>query len=294
MKPYLKNAIWAGNRLISEFGKGGTSSLAESWELSDYPGAESVANSGELFGKTFSELHNAFAPGRETILTKFIDSSEDLSIQVHPSVSVGEVKSKNECWYVVNAEPGAKIAYGLKSAYDSTILRKAALDGTLSRYLNFIEVKAGDFFYVPAGLIHAIGAGITIVEIQETSDTTYRLFDYGRLDSFGKPRELHLDEALSVFKHFDKEEINRLRFLNVVDATKKGCLLACPYFSVFQIEGLINTKEYTEIEAVVIFLESGKINCGDCEFTVRKGETYYIPPETECEIQSSRAILATF
>ncbi len=294
MKPYLKDAIWAGNKLITEYGKGEGISLAESWELSNYKGAESFAACGEFCGKPFSELHEMFSPNKEAVLIKFIDSAKALSVQVHPSTEDGDAKPKNECWYVASAEPGATIAYGLKEEYTKEEIRAAALDGTLDKYLNIVEVKPGDFFYVPAGLIHAVGAGITVVEIQQTSDTTYRLFDYGRFDASGNPRELHLDKAINSYRHFEAEEISSLRFADYNDFAKPGCLAASPYFSVYKLKGKSSTFDYTKNEAALIFLTDGEISFKDSKILTRKGETYYIPPMCDCTVKSDDAILAAF
>lgn len=129
-------------------------------------------------------------------LTKYIFTSERLSVQVHPNDAQaqrrGEPRGKTECWYVLDAEPGAEIGLGLNRQVDSQDLRSAAIDGSIMAMLNWLSVKPGDFFHVPAGTIHAIGAGVSLLEFQQNSDVTYRLYDYGR------PRELHLDEALGV------------------------------------------------------------------------------------------------
>jgi mannose-6-phosphate isomerase len=130
------------------------------------------------------------------LLLKYIFTSERLSVQVHPddaqARSRGLIRGKTECWYILDAEPGATLGLGLREAISTAELRRAALDGSLDQLMNWVPVAPGDFFYVPAGTIHAIGAGITLVEFQQNSDRTYRLFDYGR------PRELHVDEAVAV------------------------------------------------------------------------------------------------
>jgi len=132
------------------------------------------------------------------LLLKYIFTSEKLSVQVHPNDdearSRGLIRGKTECWYILEAEPGATLGLGLREPMSSAELRRAALDGSLDLLMNWVPVGAGDFFYVPAGTIHAIGAGITLVEFQQNADVTYRLFDYGR------PRELHLDDAIAVSK----------------------------------------------------------------------------------------------
>ncbi len=294
MKPYLKHTLWAGTKLINEFGKDQNGILAESWELSDYNGSESVAENGEYKGMTYTELHSLFSPDTPSVLIKFIDSAKDLSVQIHPSVECGNAKPKNECWYVISADEGAKIAYGLKREVLPDELREASLTGSLTELLNYIEVKSGDFFYVPAGLIHAIGAGITVVEIQQTSDTTYRLFDYGRLDANGKERELHVDDGVKAYRHFTCHEINLLRFSNEGDDLFGECLARSPYFAVYRSCGDEKIKIQTEKESAIIFLSEGCIYCDGNEYKAKKGDTYYIPPMTEAISASNDMIITSF
>ncbi len=294
MRPYLKEAVWGGKRLAEDYRKGDNELLAETWELSDYEGACSYASGGEYDGLSFGELHKLFAPTSSAVLIKFIDSDGDLSIQVHPSYPKENAMPKNECWYILHAEKGARIAYGLKDNYKSDELRLAAENGTLCEYLNYVEVKAGDFFYVPAGLIHAIGAGITLVEVQETSDTTYRLYDYGRIDKNGNARELHLDEGLKVYRHFSEQEIRDLRFEREYKIEQAECLTSCMYFTVLRLNGQTDISRLASRESALVFLSSGRILTGEETIKVNMGETYYIPPMTECVAEAENALLVLF
>jgi mannose-6-phosphate isomerase len=142
--------------------------------------------------------------GREEqlpLLVKWLFTSEKLSVQVHPNDTQaqarGAVSGKEECWYIVSAQPGATLGMGTKQPMSSEELREASLDGSIEAMIDWKPVKAGDYYYIPAGTVHAIGAGITLVEVQQYADITYRLYDYGRLDK-GKPRELHLDDGVAV------------------------------------------------------------------------------------------------
>lgn len=148
-------------------------------------------------GKRIGEVWFEPPPEMPSILVKYIFTSEKLSVQVHPSdaqaIALGEKdRGKEECWLVIDAEPGATLGVGFKQSIDADAMRQAAIDGSIEDLLVWHPVKAGDFFYLPAGTVHAIGAGISLIEIQQNSDITYRLFDYGR------PRELHLDKGMAV------------------------------------------------------------------------------------------------
>lgn len=295
MRPYLKDAVWGGKRLVTEFGKRAEGSLAESWELSDFDCCVSVAEAGCHKGKGFNELHRLFAPDSPSVLIKFIDSDSDLSVQVHPSDECGDAKPKNECWYIIQAEPDARIAYGLKRELTPQMLKSAVDDGTLSDELGYVEVTAGDFFYVPAGLIHAIGKGITLLEIQQPSDTTYRIYDYCRRDINGDLRPLHIDDAVASYRYFTHAEIDSLRFSEKHHDTPDGCLTANRYFSVFRSVSSFKVCEYTQREAAITFLSSGILLLGEKLFAeAKKGETFYIPPKTDCTAIGDDIILTTF
>lgn len=171
-----------------------THSVAKPWGVADLPPPFQSAESeqiGEIWFDPPSELPD--------ILIKYIFTSEKLSVQVHPSDADTEAaglgrRGKEECWLITSAEPGASLAIGFKEKLDAEVVRAAALDGSIEDLLVWHPVTVGDFFYIPAGTVHAIGAGVSLIEVQQTSDITYRLYDYGR------PRELHLDEALAVAK----------------------------------------------------------------------------------------------
>ena len=166
-----------------------TRSVAKPWGRDVLP-APFVAPPGERIGEVWFEPPAALPQ----LLVKYIFTSEALSVQVHPSDAQLPGHGKEECWLVIDAEPGAKLGVGFREAISKEGMRKAALDGSIETLLEWYPVKAGDFFYIPANTVHAIGAGVSLIEVQQTSEVTYRLYDYGR------PRELHLDEGLAVAK----------------------------------------------------------------------------------------------
>lgn len=220
LEAVLKDTLWGGTLLSERFGKGEAGRrIAESWAPALRKDGENRIENGEGAGMLLGEYAALVgmealcgwecagkAPLDFPLLVKLIDARDRLSVQVHPddayAHSHGIDSGKTEMWYIVEARPGAKLVYGLKRGepFDPEALRAAALDGTLEKHLHFADVQKGDVYYIPAGLVHAIGAGILIAEVQQNSNTTYRLYDYDRRGADGKKRELHIDEALRVIR----------------------------------------------------------------------------------------------
>ncbi len=210
--PACKAAIWGGRRLKTEFGKRSElTAVAETWELSCHPQGESVVASGPFQGAVLSEYLRRLGPasagtraeGKEfPILVKFIDAADRLSVQVHPGDEYARREEgqfgKNEMWYVVDCEPGAQLLLGLRESCSREELEKAIRNNTLVERMQAVPVRKGDVYFIPAGTLHAIGKGILVAEIQQSSDVTYRVYDYGRLGQDGKPRQLHVKKALDV------------------------------------------------------------------------------------------------
>jgi mannose-6-phosphate isomerase len=209
-EPIFMERIWGGRRLESDFGKNLPSQkpIGESWEIVDRPEAQSIVRSGLLRGKTLHELwtqHRDEIFGDVTdsprfpLLMKLLDAHHKLSLQVHPPAEVagglgGEPKT--EFWYVATADPGAELYLGFREAITRDQFEKALRDGTAADHIHKIRVKSGDAAFLPSGRFHALGAGNVLIEIQQNSDTTYRVFDWNRIDDKGKRRQLHLDQAL--------------------------------------------------------------------------------------------------
>ena len=202
--------VWGGRRLETEFGKKlpANKRIGESWEIVDRPEAQSVVANGPLRGKT---LHKLWMEDRQSIfgkvpdaprfplLLKLLDAQEKLSLQVHPPEDVAKTlgdEPKTEFWYVAAADPEAELFVGLNESMTREEFKKALAQGTIADYVNKIRVKAGDAMFLPAGRFHAVGGGNLLVEIQQNSDTTYRVFDWNRADQKQSPRQLHIDEAL--------------------------------------------------------------------------------------------------
>lgn len=256
LKPAVKNYLWGGQRLRDEFCKESERSpLAETWECSSHPNGPSIAASGRFSGMTLAEIiriHPEFlgkhpeAEGELPVLVKLIDAKQDLSIQVHPDDAYAAAhengqRGKSEMWYVLDAEPGAELVYGLKQDMSRTSLRRSIQEGTIEKYVQKIPVRKNDVFYVKAGTIHAVGGGVLIAEIQESSDLTYRLYDYQRVDKDGKARELCVEKALET-ANLRREDAPRQapRVLRYRQGYASELLCRCQYFEVHRI--LINTE----------------------------------------------------
>ena len=244
-KPILKTLVWGGEKIAPFKGIETTQEhIGESWELSGVAGSESVIDGGPWDGKTITELaaerkewllgESVFArTGTEfPLLIKFIDAASDLSIQVHPNDELSALrhgkKGKTEMWYVVGADKDAHLMSGLGEELTREEYRQMVEDNTITDALCDYKVAPGDVFFIPAGRIHAIGAGCFVAEIQQTSDVTYRIYDYGRLGLDGRPRELHTELALDAID-FSVRPDYRTRYTHHKDQEK--VLVRCPYFT---------------------------------------------------------------
>ncbi len=235
LTPAVKDYLWGGTRLREYNVQSDLDPLAEAWVLSCHKDGQSVVANGEYKGKTLSEVcedksmlgENPCKFDNFPVLIKLIDAKQNLSIQVHPSddyalTHEGEY-GKTEMWYVVDCEEGAYLYYGFKSAISKDEFKERIENNTLTDVLGKVEVKKGDCFFIKAGTLHAIGAGILIAEVQQNSNTTYRVYDYGRLGADGKPRDLHIEKALDVTELAIPTE-------PVINLKESGLLSKCDYF----------------------------------------------------------------
>lgn len=307
MSPFLlspagKDYIWGGERLKSLFGKvSDLSPLAESWECSVHPDGPSHVASGPFAGRTLVEVlaeHPALlgtsfsALGELHILVKLIDAKRDLSVQVHPDDDYacreeGGQQGKTEMWYVLDAEPGASLVFGLGRAAKADELRAALADSSFESMLRYIPVRPGDVFYIPSGTIHAIGGGILLVEVQQNSNLTYRLYDYGRLGKDGRPRPLHVDKALAVADLSAAQPPRQsLRVLRFRPGFAEEELCTCPYFQVWRCRldagpgaaaSHILLPALPESYRVLLCTEGEGVLAGEEELRFRKGDTVFIP-----------------
>ncbi len=295
MIPPCKDYIWGGTRLKTEWGKKTDLDIvAESWELSCHPDSQSVVANGEYAGKKLQEAIDAMGKAclgthcadfdRFPILIKLIDAKNDLSIQVHPDDAYalkneGEY-GKTEMWYVVDADEGATLVYGFSRDLTKEEFRAAIEKNELMDVLNQVPVHAGDVFFIPSGMVHAIGHGILIAEIQQNSNITYRVYDYGRLGADGKPRQLHVDKAVEV------STLTRPAAVGAAGApvTENGVtvtpLASCRYFTTRKLE-IADSATYTagaESFVSLLFLAGeGEIRTQDGAVSFARGETFFLP-----------------
>ena len=273
--PECKDYIWGGEKLKRKYGKQTDKTpCAESWDLSFHKDALTRLADGKTLAETVTEKELGrsvkdfpFFP----ILIKFIDAKENLSVQVHPSdeYALKNEKSfgKTEMWYIVEAEQGAGIYLGFNCDVTKEEYETAIKENCLTELLNFYEVKAGECYFIPAGTIHAIGKGCLICEIQQNSNLTYRVYDYGRKDKNGNERELHIEKALKV--------TNLNRFMPIIF---EGCLGKCEYFTVrgYEIDGEMQlSTDEKSFQCVTCVKGNGFIE----EMEIKQGDSYFIPAD---------------
>ncbi len=314
MRPVSKEIIWGGDKLKKKYNKTAPfEKLAESWELSVRNKEMCVIENGEYAGVelgtyigrspisvlgTMAQKYDRFP-----LLIKFIDANDRLSIQVHPDNEYsleheGEL-GKTEMWYIIDAEPGAKLVYGLTDGCTTADLAEAVKAGKIEDKMCYTEVKPGDVYFIPSGQVHAIGAGILIAEIQQNSNITYRVYDYERRQADGSLRQLHTEKALDVIKVRTQDEIDAIRF-EVPYETSGELLCSCEYFtSVKYVSstdspvGLVADAD-SFISVLVLEAENAEILSNDYTYPIDKGESYFIPAGTgDIVISGDAKIIAT-
>jgi len=295
-KDNFKDKIWGGDSLGKILGRkiSKGEKVGESWELSEHESGPSVIANGSLKGRTLTSVvaespseilgNNVAAKHKNLpLLFKFIDANDKLSIQVHPGDEyAGRFENslgKTEAWYVVHAEKGAKLICGLAKPLTRSDIENGIKSNTLEKLLREFEVKAGDCFFVPAGTVHAIESGLIIYEVQQVSDITYRLYDWGRVDEKGNPRDLHIEKSLEVMNFNDIENHKTEPVVMNEAWGKREIITACEYFILYKdfITG-VNTLN-TNGKFKVITLLSGEVNIeyNDGTETLKQGETALLP-----------------
>ncbi len=311
LSPAGKDYLWGGIRLKTEYGKKlAETPLAETWECSTHPDGLCKVAEGEYKGSTLLSVlkehpeyigthpdTSADTPGELPILIKFIDAAKDLSVQVHPGDKYAYKhengsRGKTEVWYVLDAEPDAKLVYGLAHDSDPDAIREAVAGGTVAEHLQYVSIAKNDVFYVAAGTIHAIGAGALIAEIQENSNITYRLYDYDRKDKDGNARPLHIDKALDVADLMRAPAPTQpMRVLRYEPGVARELLCRCKYFEVHRM--LINTHDDKGIsyradslsfrvllcidgEGKLVYKEAGEENT----VNITKGDCIFVPADS--------------
>ena len=305
----LKDYLWGGDRLKTEYGfEGTTEKIAEAWVLACRNDGQSVVKNGSLKGKTLLEAINFFGDGclgancdRFTyfpLLIKLIDAKQKLSVQVHPEddyalKTEGEY-GKTEMWYVVDAVPGAKLIYGFTGEIGKDEFERRIKDNTLDDVMNYVPVKKGDVFFIPAGTLHAIGEGILIAEVQQNSNTTYRVSDYGRLGADGKPRELHIEKALEVTKR-ERATVpyGNVGAIKTVGTNTERLLADCDKFisKLVSVNGRYTVSKKDTFVSIIVLSGEAVIAWDGGDFAVKKGDSVFVPAGLECEISGGAQIM---
>ena len=292
----LKDYLWGGTRLKDEYGKKtNLDKVAESWELACHKDGKSKIVNGEaagmfledwLTGQDKSVLGtNAASFPYFPLLIKLIDAKGDLSVQVHPdndyAMRVEGEYGKTEMWYIVDCEPGASLLYGFKEKISKEEFERRIADNTLLEVCNRVPVKKGDVFFIDSGTLHAIGKGILICEIQQNSNTTYRIYDYGRVGKDGKPRELHVKKAIDVTKlEPPTKPTTALAKIDIIPGLDMELLAECEYFTAYHaaLEGEAGLKAGSEsFQTFTVLSGSLQLTSGDTVIDFNKGESVFIP-----------------
>lgn len=293
LSPVTKSYIWGGTKLINEWGKTSLEpTIAECWELSMFPGCESVVDDIAFRDYTLSTLYQKYPDffGEKIknfddfpILIKLIDASNNLSVQVHPSDEYALKNEgslgKTEMWYIADAEEGASIYYGFNRDVTREEVETAIKNNTVTELLNKVDVKKGDAYFVPSGTVHALLRGVTVIEVQESSNLTYRVYDYDRRDKNGNPRELHIEKALNVMNFARAEKAPEIPAKIRSDGTEIRKLAECSYFTVKEVK--VNGGEYIIytgdcFKTFTVAEGTGKFSNGT---EIHKGETWFLPAE---------------
>lgn len=291
--PILKERIWGGTKLQTVLNKPISSKITgESWELSTVEGDISIVSNGNLVGKSLTEIINEYPIellgknvynrfGKQfPLLFKFLDAREDLSIQVHPNDELARKRhnsfGKTEMWYIMQADENARIIVGFKEDSNAEEYVKNLENKTVLSLLNDVEVHAGDVFFLETGTVHAIGAGLVVAEIQQTSDITYRIYDFDRVDANGKTRELHVDLALKAINYKTtqaKRDYSKIQ-------NESNAIVDCSYFTtnIIPLDGQISVNKNGDSFTVYMCVEGNfELLWEEKIYSYKKGDTVLIP-----------------
>ncbi len=298
-KPILKEIIWGGSRICELLNIENNKTIGENWTLSYRDTDMSVVDSGIYKNKTIKEVIESNKKGMLgekfkdltdfPLLVKIINANDNLSIQVHPDDyyainSLGLPYGKTEMWYVIEAKENATLVAGLKEGITKSDFEKAIEEGTVMECLNFVPVKSGDIIDIPAGLVHAITRGLLIAEIQQNSDTTFRIYDYDRTDKEGNKRELHIKQSLEVIDFSGKlsTKLAQGTLVKRAEDVEITHYINNHYFSIdkYELNGELFDESLQDRFSILVFLKgTGKIEGKDYSINVNMGETVFIPAE---------------
>lgn len=306
----LKDYLWGGTRLRDEYGKETQmAKVAESWELACHRDGKSVIANGAAAGQTLADwLAEAGADALGTraakfpyfpLLIKLIDAHDDLSVQVHPAddyaLRVAGEFGKTELWYVVEAAPGAELLYGFQHEISKEEFARRIADNTLLDVVRHVPVQKGDVFFIPAGTLHAIGKGILICEIQQNSNTTYRIYDYGRVGADGKPRDLHVEKALDVTSLAPAPAHACGKAVDLFAGARARLLAECDYFTVYHLVvdgGCEFTVDEDSFQCLTALSGSMQLRSETDELSIKKGESVFLPANLgQCALKGTGELI---
>ncbi len=292
--PYMRPLVWGGRRLGTTLGKPvpANETVGESWEVSDHPTHRSVVAKGPHAGVSLRSLMETeraalLGPAASALaifpwLVKFIDAHDWLSVQVHPNEKAvqrlwpGE-QSKTEAWYVVDVLPGSRIYAGLQPGVDERRLRAALAAGVVAECLHSFTPQPGDCIYLPAGTVHAVGGGVLLAEVQQTSDATFRLFDWNRKDAQGRSRKLHIEEAIASIA-WSQGPVHPVR----PDGSARQMLVRSPYFTLEHLGGTeVALGNAATLQVLIVVQGQGRLETGEGVTAVGPGDVFVLPAAME-------------
>ncbi len=307
--PILKDKIWGGQKLKTLLNKkSDLPNIGESWEISDVEGDTSIVSNGSLKGQSLKQLIERYKEDliglqnyrvfkdKFPLLIKFIDAKEDLSIQLHPNDELAAKRhnsfGKTEMWYVFQADENSKLIVGFNQEMTPKKYLKHLEEKTLTQILNFDKVKTGDTYFIEVGRIHAIGAGVIVAEIQQTSDITYRVYDWDRVDADGNERELHNDLAIDAF---DFNMLDNFRVTYDKTKNQSNKMVSCPYFTTSYLKIDTTLQKENHHDSFIIYMcVDGEVEilANGYSEVIKKGETILLPASIEnYQIASKNATL---
>ena len=312
LKAPIKDYLWGGRRLIDEFGfETDKEKAAEAWVLACHKDGKSIIKNGEFAGLTIDSAikkwgNKALGLKAEKfeyfpILIKLIDAKDRLSIQVHPDneyalKNEGEY-GKTEMWYVVDCDEGAELIYGFNKAIGKEEFKRRIENNTLTDVCNFVPVKKGDVFFMSAGTLHAIGNGILIAEIQQNSNTTYRVSDYGRLGADGKPRQLHIERAVDVTKTAPPEfEYGNVGEVTLYPFGTSRKLAECEFFTteLLSLNGKVGIYDKDSFTSLLVLEGEAVISCPECNMSIKKGDSVFVPASLRLTVTGTAEIICSY
>lgn len=311
LTPPVKDYLWGGTRLKTEFGYQTDRDIAaEAWVLSCHKDGTCTVAEGTYAGQPLTQVLAQWGPqalGARAaafpyfpLLIKLIDAKDRLSVQVHPddeyALRVEGEFGKTEMWYVVDCEPGAQLIYGFTRTLTKEELRRYIETDTLEEVCRFVPVKRGDVFFIPAGTLHAIGKGILIAEVQQNSNTTYRVSDYGRLGADGKPRPLHVDKAVEVTSPTPPTRpFGAVGEITPVDGGQKRALASCDLFTaeLLTVNGTVSVNEPDSFVSLLCLSGTATLTADTATLSLNKGESIFLPAGCAARVSGQAEILVS-